>query len=134
MEQGSLANILSDKVKATELGWRKRVNIVKGLADALSCMHHECSHAMVHRDISSNNVLLDPEYEAHLADFGTARILVPESSSNWNSFACTFGYSASAWTWKGYTSFKNFIDFVRKDLQFVIDNLSTEVPSTVGVN
>ncbi|XP_015887711.3 MDIS1-interacting receptor like kinase 2-like [Ziziphus jujuba] len=94
MEQGSLANILSDKVKATELGWRKRVNIVKGLADALSYMHHECSPAMVHRDISSNNVLLDAEYEAHIADFGTARILVPESSSNWNSFAGTFGYSA----------------------------------------
>ncbi|KAF3457309.1 hypothetical protein FNV43_RR01966 [Rhamnella rubrinervis] len=46
-------------------------------------------------DISSNNVLLDEQYEAHLADFGTGRPLVHEpSSSDWGSFAGTFGYSA----------------------------------------
>ncbi|KAJ6876365.1 MDIS1-interacting receptor like kinase 2-like [Populus alba x Populus x berolinensis] len=44
-------------------------------------------------DISSNNVLLDSEYEAHVSDFGTARLLMPDSS-NWTSFAGTFGYTA----------------------------------------
>ncbi|KAI3846158.1 hypothetical protein MKX03_022054 [Papaver bracteatum] len=56
-------------------------------------MHHDCVPAIVHRDISSNNVLLDFEYEARVSDFGTARILKPDSS-NWTSLAGTYGYVA----------------------------------------
>ncbi|KAF3457517.1 hypothetical protein FNV43_RR02175 [Rhamnella rubrinervis] len=43
-------------------------------------------------DISSNNVFMDA-HEAHIAEFGSASILVPESSSSWSSFAGTLGYS-----------------------------------------
>ncbi|CBI29790.3 unnamed protein product, partial [Vitis vinifera] len=56
-------------------------------------MHHDCSPPVIHQDISSNNVLLDSEYEAHVSDFGTARLLKSDSS-NWTSFAGTFGYTA----------------------------------------
>ena len=57
-------------------------------------MHHECSSApLIHRDISSKNVLLDSDYVAHLSDFGIARILKLDSS-NWTSFAGTIGYTA----------------------------------------
>ncbi|XP_048325308.2 probable leucine-rich repeat receptor-like protein kinase At1g35710 [Ziziphus jujuba] len=93
MEGGSLANILSDDVKAKELEWTIRVNVVKGLANAISYMHHECTPPVIHRDISSKNVLMDSEYEAHISDFGSARTFDPETS-NWSSFAGTFGYSA----------------------------------------
>ncbi|MFQ6646563.1 hypothetical protein Gotur_020108, partial [Gossypium turneri] len=57
---------------------KKRLNVVKGLADALSYMHHGHSQPIVHRDISSNNVLLDLDYEPRVSDFGTARILKPD--------------------------------------------------------
>ncbi|RVW63024.1 MDIS1-interacting receptor like kinase 2 [Vitis vinifera] len=93
MEKGSLRNILSNEEDAIGLDWSRRLNIVKGVAEALSYMHHDCSPPIIHRDISSNNVLLDSEYEAHVSDFGTARLLKPDSS-NWTSFAGTFGYSA----------------------------------------
>ncbi|XP_060671971.1 MDIS1-interacting receptor like kinase 2-like [Ziziphus jujuba] len=93
MELGSLVKILSDNEKATELEWFKRVNIVKGLAKATSYLHHECFPAIVHRDISSKNVLLDDECEAHISDFGSATTLDPVSS-NWTPFAGTLGYSA----------------------------------------
>ncbi|KAF3456802.1 hypothetical protein FNV43_RR01456 [Rhamnella rubrinervis] len=93
MERGSVLKILSDDVKALEFEWTKRVNVVKGLANAISYLHHECCPAIVHRDISSKNVLLDAEYEAHSSDFGSARTCNPESS-NWTTFAGTFGYSA----------------------------------------
>lgn len=76
-----------------ELEWIKRVSIVRGVAKALTYMHHDCSPPIIHRDISSNNILLDFEYEAHLSDFGTARILKP-NSSNFTSYAGTLGYSA----------------------------------------
>ncbi|RZC68088.1 hypothetical protein C5167_031347 [Papaver somniferum] len=56
-------------------------------------MHHDSTPAIVHRDISSNNILLDSEYEARVSDFGTARILKPDSS-NWTSLAGTYGYVA----------------------------------------
>ena len=59
LERGSLATILSDDGGAKELDWSKRVNIIKGVAHALSYLHHDCSPPIVHRDISSKNVLLD---------------------------------------------------------------------------
>ncbi|XP_021672287.2 MDIS1-interacting receptor like kinase 2 [Hevea brasiliensis] len=93
IERGSLRNILSNEEQAVELDWFRRQNVVKGIANALTYMHHDCSPSIIHRDISSNNVLLDSEFEAHVSDFGTARILMPDSS-NWTSLAGTFGYSA----------------------------------------
>nr|AMM42904.1 LRR-RLK [Vernicia fordii] len=93
IERGSLRNVLSNEEQAMELDWFKRLNVVKGIANALAYMHHDCCPPIIHRDISSNNVLLDSEFEAHVSDFGTARLLMPDSS-NWTSFAGTFGYTA----------------------------------------
>ncbi|XP_027166024.1 MDIS1-interacting receptor like kinase 2-like [Coffea eugenioides] len=93
LERGSLAKIFSIEEEAKELDWRKRLKIIKGIAYALSYMHHDCSPAIVHRDISSNNILLDPEYEAHISDFGTSKFLKNDSSS-WSSLAGTYGYVA----------------------------------------
>ncbi|KAJ9146427.1 hypothetical protein P3X46_028696 [Hevea brasiliensis] len=93
MECGSLATILGNNQKAKELGWSKRLNIVKGVACALSYMHHECSPPIVHRDIKSNNILLDSKYEAHISDFGTAKLLNLDSS-HWSALAGTYGYVA----------------------------------------
>ncbi|KAF3457539.1 hypothetical protein FNV43_RR02197 [Rhamnella rubrinervis] len=89
---------LTDDGKPMELEWAKRVNVVKGLANAISYMHHECCPCVVHRDISSKNVLLDGDCEAHLSDFGSARTVDPDSS-NWTSFAGTFGYAAPELTY-----------------------------------
>ncbi|KAG5230497.1 MDIS1-interacting receptor kinase [Salix suchowensis] len=93
MERGSLRKVLNDEEQVVKMDWDKRLNLIKGVANALSYMHHDCSPPIIHRDISSNNVLLDFEYEAHVSDFGTARLLMPDSS-NWTSFAGTFGYTA----------------------------------------
>ena len=76
LEKGNLASILSIDGGAKELDLNNRVNIIKGVAHALSYMHHDCSPPIVHRDISSKNVLLDLEYEAHVSDFDTIRFLI----------------------------------------------------------
>ncbi|XP_030519644.2 MDIS1-interacting receptor like kinase 2-like [Rhodamnia argentea] len=90
---GSLKDVLNNEQRITTFDWNKRVNVIKGVANALSYMHHECSPPVIHRDISSKNILLDEEYEAHVSDFGTAKVLQPYLS-NWTSFAGTFGYTA----------------------------------------
>eukprot|EP00257_Ricinus_communis_P024769 XP_025012183.1 MDIS1-interacting receptor like kinase 2-like [Ricinus communis] len=93
IEKGSLATILRDNEAAKELEWFKRANIIKGVANALSYMHHDCSPPIVHRDISSKNILLDSENEARVSDFGIARILNLDSSHR-TALAGTFGYMA----------------------------------------
>nr|XP_023877680.1 probable leucine-rich repeat receptor-like protein kinase At1g35710 isoform X3 [Quercus suber] len=93
LEGGSLQKKLTNKEEATEFGWIKRINIVKGVAEGLSYMHHDCSPPIVHRDISCKNILLDLEHNAHISDFGTAKVLKPDSS-NWSLFTGTFGYAA----------------------------------------
>nr|XP_010911758.3 MDIS1-interacting receptor like kinase 2-like [Elaeis guineensis] len=92
MERGSLANILQSE-GAIELDWPKRVDAIKHVAYALSYMHHDCTPPLVHRDITSNNILFDSEYKTCISDFGIARLLKPDSS-NWSMLAGTRGYLA----------------------------------------
>ncbi|XP_020214060.1 MDIS1-interacting receptor like kinase 2 [Cajanus cajan] len=93
MDRGNLADMLRNDKEALELDWHKRVDIIKCVASALSYMHHDCAPPLIHRDISSNNILLSSNLEAHVSDFGTARFLKPDSSI-WTSFAGTYGYAA----------------------------------------
>ncbi|XP_039161199.1 MDIS1-interacting receptor like kinase 2 [Eucalyptus grandis] len=93
IERGSLRTILNDDDKASEFGWDKRINMVRAIADALSYMHHDCFPPLIHRDLTSTNILLDADFEAHVSDFGTARLLRPDST-NWTATAGTIGYIA----------------------------------------
>ncbi|KAJ0433514.1 putative protein kinase RLK-Pelle-LRR-XI-1 family [Helianthus annuus] len=56
-------------------------------------MHHDCSPPIIHRDISGANILLDSDYEAHVSDFGTSKLLQLDSS-DWTTIAGTYGYIA----------------------------------------
>ncbi|XP_058072187.1 MDIS1-interacting receptor like kinase 2-like [Magnolia sinica] len=93
MERRSLWIVLSNEERAVEFDWIRRMKALKGIADALSYLHHDCTPPIVHRDISTSNVLLDLGFEACVSDFGTARFLNP-NSSNWTAFAGTYGYAA----------------------------------------
>ncbi|KAJ7982528.1 putative Receptor protein kinase [Quillaja saponaria] len=93
MERGSLADMLRNDKEAMELDWPKRIEIIKGVAHALSYLHHDCVPPIIHRDISSKNVLMCSNLEARVSDFGTARFLEPDAST-WTTFAGTYGYSA----------------------------------------
>ncbi|KAG5527456.1 hypothetical protein RHGRI_028373 [Rhododendron griersonianum] len=93
MEKGSLFCALRFDVEASEIGWIQRVKIVEAMAHALSYLHHDCTPPIVHRDISSNNILLNTQLEAFVSDFGTARLLHPDSS-NQTVIAGTYGYIA----------------------------------------
>ncbi|XP_015879351.3 MDIS1-interacting receptor like kinase 2-like [Ziziphus jujuba] len=93
MRRGSLFCILNNDVEAAELDWKRRVNIIKGIVHALCYMHHHCTPPIVHRDVTTTNVLLNSELEAVVSDFGTARLLQPDSSTQ-TVVAGTYGYIA----------------------------------------
>lgn len=92
-KRGSLFGVLRNRNAAIQLDWIKRMNLIKGIANALSYLHHDCRPPMIHRDVSSKNILLNSELEASLSDFGTARLLELDSS-NWTIVAGTYGYIA----------------------------------------
>lgn len=89
MENGSLDRFIGKDI----LNWQTRHKILIGLASALLYLHEECGNPVVHRDVKPNNIMLDSNYNAHLGDFGLARLLQNEESVITN-FAGTPGYLA----------------------------------------
>ncbi|XP_061358788.1 probable L-type lectin-domain containing receptor kinase S.5 [Gastrolobium bilobum] len=89
MQNGSLDHFIGKDV----LDWKTRHKILTGLASALLYLHEECGNPVVHRDVKPNNVMLDSDFNAHLGDFGLARLLKNEDSVTTN-FAGTPGYLA----------------------------------------
>jgi len=73
------------------LSWGTRVKIVKGVAKGLSFLHN-LEKPIVHRDIKASNVLIDSDFEAHIADFGLARRIDTSNSHVSTQFAGTMGY------------------------------------------
>eukprot|EP01018_Ginkgo_biloba_P007133 Gb_08220 [translate_table: standard] len=77
------------------LDWKQRLNIAVGVAHGLAYLHHECRNTIVHCDLKPSNILLDENMEAHIADFGVARV-INDNDVTESSFGPRFtaGYAA----------------------------------------
>uniref|UniRef100_A0ACD5XZ78 Uncharacterized protein n=1 Tax=Avena sativa TaxID=4498 RepID=A0ACD5XZ78_AVESA len=100
IERGNLASILSNDEEAVQLNWQRRTTLIRDVAQAIAYLHHDVHPPIIHRDITSRNILLDADYRAFVSDFGIARMLKPDSS-NWSTLAGTYGYIAPEFS---YTS------------------------------
>ncbi|KAM3192148.1 hypothetical protein ACQJBY_069404 [Aegilops geniculata] len=98
MENGSLDRWLHhlDRQGApAPLDWPTRLAIAIDSAKGLSYMHHDSAQSIVHRDVKTSNILLDPEFHAKIADFGLARMLVKSGElESVSAIGGTFGYMA----------------------------------------
>ncbi|XP_021286889.1 leucine-rich repeat receptor-like serine/threonine-protein kinase BAM2 isoform X2 [Herrania umbratica] len=94
MRNGSLGEALHGK-KGAFLVWNLRYKIAIEAAKGLCYLHHDCSPLIVHRDVKSNNILLNSSFEAHVADFGLAKFLVDGGASEcMSAIAGSYGYIA----------------------------------------
>ncbi|EYU26470.1 hypothetical protein ABFS82_02G074100 [Erythranthe guttata] len=95
MRNGSLGEALMNGKKGGFLSWNLRYKIAIDAAKGLCYLHHDCSPLIVHRDVKSNNILLDSSFEAHVADFGLAKFLVDGGASQcMSAIAGSYGYIA----------------------------------------
>ncbi|KAG6594367.1 Leucine-rich repeat receptor-like serine/threonine-protein kinase BAM3, partial [Cucurbita argyrosperma subsp. sororia] len=94
MPNGSLGEVLHEK-RGGCLKWGTRLKIAIEAAKGLCYLHHDCSPLIIHRDVKSNNILLNSDYEAHVADFGLAKFLQDNGTSECMSvIAGSYGYIA----------------------------------------
>lgn len=94
MMNGSLGEVLHGK-RGGVLRWEIRVRIAIEAARGLCYLHHDCCPPILHRDVKANNILLDAEFEAHVADFGLAKFMRDTGGSEcMSAIAGSYGYIA----------------------------------------
>ena len=64
----------SDPIKRKQLDWKKRYNIILGVARGLLYLHEDSQPRIIHRDIKASNILLDDSLNPKIADFGLAKL------------------------------------------------------------
>ncbi|KAJ1397870.1 Serine/threonine-protein kinase, active site [Sesbania bispinosa] len=94
MLNGNLGDALHGKQAGRLLvDWVSRYNIALGIAQGLAYLHHDCHPPVIHRDIKSNNILLDANLEARIADFGLAKMMLRKNETV-SMIAGSYGYIA----------------------------------------
>ncbi|XP_059625199.1 MDIS1-interacting receptor like kinase 1-like [Cornus florida] len=94
MQNGSLGETLHGKqAERLLVDWVSRYNIAVGVAQGLAYLHHDCHPPIIHRDVKSNNILLDANLEARIADFGLARMMLKRDETV-SMVAGSYGYIA----------------------------------------
>ncbi|BBN19891.1 hypothetical protein MPTK1_8g14620 [Marchantia polymorpha subsp. ruderalis] len=90
--QGNLETLIHSE--RGDMDWHTRHSIALRIAEALAYLHDECVPRVLHRDIKPSNILLDDNLNAHLSDFGLARLLGTSETHATTDVAGTFGYVA----------------------------------------
>ncbi|CAA2990077.1 probably inactive leucine-rich repeat receptor kinase At5g48380 [Olea europaea subsp. europaea] len=77
MSNGSLHDKLHLKDGTEPMDWPLRLKIGIGAAKGFAWLHHGCDPHIIHRNISSNCILLDIDYEPKILDSGIASLMNP---------------------------------------------------------
>ncbi|XP_034696177.1 uncharacterized protein LOC117922232 isoform X2 [Vitis riparia] len=80
MAKGNLKAYLSGKTEAA-LSWEQRLRIAIDAAQALEYLHNGCNPPIIHRDVKTENILLNEKLQAKVADFGWSKSMPVEGGS-----------------------------------------------------
>ncbi|KAF4376174.1 hypothetical protein G4B88_004978 [Cannabis sativa] len=95
MSHGSLSNFLFKS--ETKPHWNDRVKIALGIARGILYLHEDCENKIIHCDINPNNILIDENCDAKIADFGLAQLLMPDQTRTHTGIRGTRGFVAPEW-------------------------------------
>ncbi|XP_045814263.1 G-type lectin S-receptor-like serine/threonine-protein kinase LECRK2 [Trifolium pratense] len=96
MPNGALSSLLFGQ-KGEKPQWIQRVEMALGIAKGLLYLHEECETQIIHCDIKPQNVLLDANHVAKIADFGLSKLLYKDQTRTNTNFRGTIGYIAPEW-------------------------------------
>ncbi|KAK6140872.1 hypothetical protein DH2020_025404 [Rehmannia glutinosa] len=89
---GTLHQLIHDDTTGFPFSWDLRLRIAAETANALAYLHYATSIPIYHRDMKSNNILLDEKYRAKLSDFGISRSVAIDQTHLTTKVKGTFGY------------------------------------------
>ncbi|XP_048331173.2 G-type lectin S-receptor-like serine/threonine-protein kinase LECRK1 [Ziziphus jujuba] len=95
MINGSLADFLFESEKRPN--WEERIQISINIARGILYLHEECETQIIHCDIKPENILMDDQKQAKIADFGLSKLLMPNQTRTYTGFRGTRGYVAPEW-------------------------------------
>ncbi|KAJ3704088.1 hypothetical protein LUZ61_007793 [Rhynchospora tenuis] len=91
MSEGTLDEHIQGNL--TPFTWRQRIRIATESAQGLEYLHKGCNPPLIHRDVKMNNILLNANLEAKIADFGLSKALPSDTQSHITTLvAGTHGY------------------------------------------
>uniref|UniRef100_K3XSA4 non-specific serine/threonine protein kinase n=1 Tax=Setaria italica TaxID=4555 RepID=K3XSA4_SETIT len=77
--------------------WSERVGIPLDVARGLHYLHDELESRVIHCDVQPQNILMDASGTAKIADFGLAKLLLPDQTRTFTGVRGTRGYLAPEW-------------------------------------
>ena len=92
VNNGTLSSHLHNEAKARALDWSMRLKIAAETAGVLSYLHSSASTPVIHRDVKSDNILLDHTFTAKVSDFGASKLVPVDLVQLSTMVQGTFGY------------------------------------------
>uniref|UniRef100_A0ACD5Z9X5 Uncharacterized protein n=1 Tax=Avena sativa TaxID=4498 RepID=A0ACD5Z9X5_AVESA len=97
MSRGSLDRWIYYRHNNAPLDWCTRCRIIMDIAKGLCYLHEECKRKIAHLDIKPQNILLDVNFNAKVADFGLCKLINRDQSKVVTMMRGIPGYLAPEW-------------------------------------